>query len=52
MGLLGPALPVAVDIMLGRLSPVGRLPVDIFAPADGSTPGALRYARGSGMGYP
>lgn len=51
-GLLGPALPVAVDIMLGRLSPVGRLPVDIFAPADGSTPGALRYARGSGLGYP
>lgn len=51
-GLLGPALPVAADIMLGRCAPVGRLPVDIFTLADGGEPGALRYARGAGLGYP
>lgn len=51
-GLLGPALPAAVDVMLGRSVPVGRLPVDIFALADGSQPGALRYPRGTGLGYP
>ena len=51
-GLLGPALPVAADVILGRHAPVGRLPVDIFALAEGGSPGALRYPRGAGLGYP
>ena len=50
-GWLGPSLPVAVNVMLGRYAPVGRLPVDIFAPADGSVQGMLRYVRGYGLDY-
>lgn len=51
-GLRGPSLPVAVDVMLGRQAPVGRLPVAIYAPGEEGAPGPLRYARGFGLDYP
>ena len=51
-GARGPSLPVAVNVLLGRQHPVGRLPVAIYAQESVGQPGPLRYERGFGLGYP
>ncbi|PHV11811.1 hydrolase [Chitinimonas sp. BJB300] len=50
-GWRGPSMPAAVDAMLGLKSPVGKLPVAIYAQNPDGTSGPLRYPHGFGLPY-
>ncbi|TCV94819.1 beta-N-acetylhexosaminidase [Luteibacter rhizovicinus] len=51
-GLRGPSLPMVVDVVVGSLNPMGRLPVNVYEPATGGSAAVVRYPRGHGLRYP
>lgn len=50
--LRGPTLPAAVDIMLGRLPALGRLPVALWEIRQDGSLGSIKYPRGFGLKLP